>query len=265
MASTWSASPARLKDAVRGNPRGASTITQQLVGNMHPSVVDRSDRSLGRKLREQSAAREMERHYKKDEILEAYLNQIHFGHRWYGIESAARHYFGKPAARLTIAEAATLAAVINGPAIFDPISHPDRAKERRDLVLALMAGQGFITKEQARPRRRNRSRWCLTRDSARHRPGSWMSCASRRSAPVCRCATAGIASTRRSIPTLQRAATTSLVDGLTRIEGAPGYSHPVWSQRQQAAARRESGNQARTADRRRLPARRGRRDGPVHW
>src|SRR5687768_2427412 len=138
-----------LKDAVRGNPRGASTITQQLVGNMHPSVVDRSDRSIGRKLREQSAAREMERHYKKDEILEAYLNQIHFGHRWFGIESAARHYFGKSASRLTIAEGATLAAVINGPAIFDPIKHPDRAKERRDLVLGLMSTQGFITKAEA--------------------------------------------------------------------------------------------------------------------
>jgi penicillin-binding protein 1A len=102
-----------IRDAVRGDPRGASTITQQLVGNMHPEIIDRSDRSLGRKLREQQAAREMEKRYSKEQILEAYLNQIDFGHRWFGIESAARHYFGKPAARLTIAEAATLAAVIS--------------------------------------------------------------------------------------------------------------------------------------------------------
>ncbi len=86
-----------LKDALGGNPRGASTITQQLVGNMHPDVIDRSDRSLSRKLREQAAAREMEKHYSKEQILEAYLNVIHFGSRYYGIEAAARHYFGKPA------------------------------------------------------------------------------------------------------------------------------------------------------------------------
>jgi penicillin-binding protein 1A len=92
-----------LKDALRGRPRGASTITQLLVGNMHPDIIDRTDRTIGRKLREQQAAREMERHYSKDEILEAFLNQIHLGRRYYGIESAARHYFGKPAARLTLA------------------------------------------------------------------------------------------------------------------------------------------------------------------
>src|SRR5687768_17842363 len=77
-----------IKDAVGGNMRGASTITQQLVGNMHPGIIDRSDRSPVRKLREQAAAREMERRYTKDQILEAYLNQVDFGHRWFGIESA---------------------------------------------------------------------------------------------------------------------------------------------------------------------------------
>ncbi|MGH7635057.1 MAG: transglycosylase domain-containing protein, partial [Gemmatimonadaceae bacterium] len=106
---------AALKDALRGHARGASTITQQLVGNMHPDLIDRSDRSISRKLREQSAAREMERHYTKEQILEAYLNDIDFGHGWYGIESAARHYFGKGASRLTLAEAATLAALPKSP------------------------------------------------------------------------------------------------------------------------------------------------------
>src|SRR5688500_10215990 len=71
-----------LKDAAMGDARGASTITQQLVGNMHPDVIDRRDRTVGRKLREQEAAREMERHYTKEQILEAYLNQINFGHGW---------------------------------------------------------------------------------------------------------------------------------------------------------------------------------------
>jgi 1A family penicillin-binding protein len=140
---------AAIKDNILGERRGASTITQQLVGNMHPDLIDRSDRSLTRKLKEQSAAREMERRYTKEQILEGYINQIEYGHGWYGIEMAARHYFGKAAARLSIAEAATLAAVINGPGVYDPLKFPDRVRTRRNLVLGLMAGQGYITRAQA--------------------------------------------------------------------------------------------------------------------
>ena len=139
-----------LKDNIFGERRGASTITQQLVGNMHPTLIDRSDRSLGRKISEQGAAREMERHYTKEQILEAYLNQIPFGHGWYGVESAARHYFGKPASKLTLAEAASLAAMPKGPALYDPVKYPDRVRQRRNVVLALMADQGFITETQAK-------------------------------------------------------------------------------------------------------------------
>src|SRR5687768_4725566 len=104
---------AAIKDNLLGERRGASTITQQLVGNMHPDIISRKDVSITRKLREQSAAREMEKHFSKEQILEAYINQIEYGHGWYGIEMAALHYFGKSASRLSIAEAATLAAVIN--------------------------------------------------------------------------------------------------------------------------------------------------------
>jgi 1A family penicillin-binding protein len=138
-----------LKDNIFGERRGASTITQQLVGNMHPDLVDRTDMSLGRKLKEQSAAREMEKHYTKDQILEAYLNQIPFGHGWYGVESAARHYFGKSASKLSLAESAALAAMPKGPALYDPLRYPDRVKQRRNVVLSLMADQGYITKAQA--------------------------------------------------------------------------------------------------------------------
>jgi 1A family penicillin-binding protein len=140
---------AALKDALRGHARGPSTITQQLVGNMHPDIIDRADRSIARKIHEQNAAREMERHYDKEQILEAYLNQIHFGHGWYGIEEASRHYFGIPAARLSLAQAATLAALPKGPALYDPVRHPDRARERRDLVLTLMAQQDYVTADAA--------------------------------------------------------------------------------------------------------------------
>jgi penicillin-binding protein 1A len=226
-----------IKDAVRGNPRGASTITQQLVGNMHPTIIDRSDMNPVRKLREQAAAREMERHYTKDQILEAYLNQIHFGHRWHGIESAARHYFSKPASRLTIAEAATLAAVINGPSIFDPISHPDRAKERRNLVLALMAQQNFITREQATAAQAEAV--TVAPFSGFAAPSPWFVDvvrvqAERAGVPV---REGGFRIHTTLDPSLQRAATASLVEGLTRIESLPGYAHPTWARRQQTIGR----------------------------
>src|SRR5215218_5830980 len=76
-----------LKDAVTGDVRGASTITQLLVGNMHPDVIDRRDRSPARKVREQRAALEMERHYTKEQVLEAFLNTIPFGHGWHGVDA----------------------------------------------------------------------------------------------------------------------------------------------------------------------------------
>src|SRR5690348_14629592 len=95
---------------MRENRGGASTITQQLVGYMHPDIIDRREISgtagISRKLHEQSAAREMERHYTKQQILEAYLNQINLGRGWFGVEAGARHYFGHSASQLTLAEAA---------------------------------------------------------------------------------------------------------------------------------------------------------------
>src|SRR5919107_2021972 len=140
----------KILEGITGDNRGgASTITQQLVGNMHPDQIDRRDMSIGRKLREQQAAREMERHYSKEQILEGYINTINFGHGWYGIESASRHYFGKGAARLTLAEAASLAAMPKSPVNYDPARFPQRNRERRNTVLDLMAEQGFVTRAQA--------------------------------------------------------------------------------------------------------------------
>jgi penicillin-binding protein 1A len=218
-----------IKDDIMGDRRGASTITQQLVGNMHPDVIDRSDKSLDRKIREQKAAREMEKHYTKDQILEGYLNDISFGHGYYGIESAARHYFGKSASRLTLPEAATLAAMPKGPAIYDPVLHPDRAKERRNTVLALMAQQHYITQAEA--------------SSARSAPlvtaPDWgMSVPARYYVDVVR-----IQATRAGIPVmsggyriytgldplLQTAATDALRDQAAAIESQKGYRHPTIS------------------------------------
>ena len=220
-----------LKDAVRGDPRGASTITQQLVGNMHPDLVDRRDKSPMRKLREQAAAREMEKHYNKEQILEGYLNQISFGHGWYGIESASRHYFGKGAAQLTLAEAATLASLPKGPAIYDPIKAPERVTERRNLVLTLMAQQKYVTPAQAE---------AAKRVPLKTVPNAGFSVDASYFLDVVRIQAerAGIPVSRGGYrvytsldPLLQRAANEALVAGLQDVEALPGYRHVKFASR----------------------------------
>ncbi len=221
---------AALKDALRGHARGASTITQQLVGNMHPDIISRSDRSIARKIHEQNAAREMERHYDKQQILEAYLNQIHFGHGWYGIEEASRHYFGIPAARLSLAQAATLAAMPKGPALYDPVRHADRARERRDLVLTLMAQQKYITSEAADAAK---AEPVLTAPSAALAVAPYVVDVVRREAeangiPVMN---GGYQITTTVDASLQSLATDALSSGLARAEARSGFKHPLFATR----------------------------------
>jgi 1A family penicillin-binding protein len=213
-----------LKDALKGHARGGSTITMQLVGNMHPDVVSRRDKSVDRKLREQAAAREMERHYSKKQILEAYLNQIELGHGWYGIDAAARHYFGVEAAQLTLSQAATLAALPRSPPYYDPIRHPDRAKARRDLVLRLMADQGMISREAADRARRDP----LTVNPDVHGLAPYFVDAVRAEAehagiPV---DSGGYRLYTTLDPTLQRAAIIAVREGAKAVEERPGYANP---------------------------------------
>jgi penicillin-binding protein 1A len=124
---------------------GASTLTMQLAGGL---FLNRSDRSLHRKLQETMLALQIERHYTKDQIFTMYCNQIYLGAGNYGFEAASEYYFSKPVGQLTLAEAATLAAIIRGP-IYSPINHPDRARARRNLVLSLLAHSGKITEAVA--------------------------------------------------------------------------------------------------------------------
>lgn len=224
-----------LKDALGGKPRGASTITQQLVGNMHPDVVDRTDRSIGRKLREQSAAREMERHYGKEQILEAYLNFIHFGSRYYGIESAARHFFGKSATRLTIAEAATLAALPKGPALYDPSRHPDRALARRNLVLSLMATQGYITAAQSSAARREPV--AVVPNAGFAEPSPYFVDVVRVQAERAGIAVGegGFSIHTTLDPGIQRAANEALREGVAELEARAGYRHTTFAGRAEGA------------------------------
>lgn len=127
---------------------GASTITQQLARNMFPEEIGFRKR-IARKLKEAKVALEIEKVYTKDQILEAYINQIHYGHGWHGIETAAQHYFGKPAAQLNPAEAAMLAGVIKLTGRYSPFSNPENALQRRNLVLGLMAQQKYLQPEEA--------------------------------------------------------------------------------------------------------------------
>ena len=221
---------AALRDALRGHARGASTITQQLVGNMHPDLIDRADRSIARKIHEQNAAREMERHFDKSQILEAYLNQIHFGHGWYGIEEASRHYFGIPAARLSLAQAATLAALPKGPALYDPVRHADRARERRDLVLSLMAQQGYVTAAAAAAAK---AEPIITAPNGGVAPAPYVVDVVRREAEANGIAImdGGFQVTTTINAQLQSLAADALASGLTRAEARSGYSHPKFATR----------------------------------
>ena len=131
-----------------GVQEGFSTITMQVVRNAFvPHLA--GERSIRRKLIEISLARRLERSLTKQQILELYLNVIYLGNGVYGIEAASRDLFGKGVDKLTVTEAATLAALPKGPSSYAPRRHPERAKARRNLVLGLMAQEGYITAEQA--------------------------------------------------------------------------------------------------------------------
>jgi 1A family penicillin-binding protein len=128
---------------------GASTITQQLARNVLINPEERTERTMIRKVKEAVLAVEINRRYSKQQILEIYLNQIYYGNLAYGIEAAAQTYFGKPAADLTLSEAALLAGLPQSPANHDPYVNPDGAKNRRADVLNLMAEAGYITLAEA--------------------------------------------------------------------------------------------------------------------
>ena len=128
---------------------GGSSITQQLVKNVFIPYEQRYERDVDRKLKETVLALELSRKYSKDQILEWYLNQIHYGNRTNGIEAASRRYFGVPAKDLTLGQAALLAGLPQSPARYDPYRFPDAAIARQHEVLDLMVRHGHITEAEA--------------------------------------------------------------------------------------------------------------------
>lgn len=134
-----------------GKKQGGSTITQQLANNMF--VEDRAHNPLKRviqKLKEWVIAIRLERHYTKQEIITMYLNKVSFGaYNTYGISSAARTYFNTTPDKLTPDQAALLVGMVNGPSLYNPVNHPERATQRRNFVLGRMAAEGFLSTGQA--------------------------------------------------------------------------------------------------------------------
>ena len=130
-----------------GGREGASTITQQLVRNTILSD-EQFDISLKRKVREAYIAIELEKRYTKDQILNMYLNTIYYGNNSYGIEAAANTYFSKSAKDLTLSEAALLVGIPNSPTLYNPLTNPEAATKRRNLVLERMKNAGAISEEQ---------------------------------------------------------------------------------------------------------------------
>ena len=128
--------------------QGGSTLTQQLIKNFYLT----SDRTLSRKLLELPMAMLLELHYGKDDILEAYLNEVYLGQSGsraiHGFGLASRYYFSRPVQELELHQVALLAGMVKGPSWYDPRRHPERAQERRNLVLKMLYQQGHIDQKE---------------------------------------------------------------------------------------------------------------------
>src|SRR5918993_649226 len=132
------------KNLTSDKVEGGSTLTQQLAKNLFLS----KEQTLKRKMNEWALALQIERYYTKNQIMELYANHIFLGANAYGVEAGAETYFGKEAKDLTIGEAALLAGIPKAPSDYSPTANPAKAKERRDLVLDLMARHGFASESE---------------------------------------------------------------------------------------------------------------------
>jgi len=128
---------------------GGSTITQQVARNLLLDPHERSERTLTRKLRETILAYRLAQRYTKQDILALYLNQTDYGNLSYGIDAAARAYFGKSVQELDLAECAMLAGLPQAPSLYDPLTDPNAAKQRQAIVLNLMVDHGYLTRQAA--------------------------------------------------------------------------------------------------------------------
>ncbi|AFY80861.1 transglycosylase domain-containing protein [Oscillatoria acuminata] len=138
-----------------GSLQGGSTLTQQLARSLFRDYVGTED-SAGRKIREAIVSLKLETFYNKDELLLTYLNRVYLGIDLYGFEDAARFYFAKSAADLTLSEAATLVGILPAPNAFNPVQNYDLAVKYRDGVIYRMRRLGMVSQEDADRARRSR-------------------------------------------------------------------------------------------------------------
>ncbi|MEK5100142.1 transglycosylase domain-containing protein [Bacillus sp. FSL W8-0848] len=140
-----SVSRAVYRDILAGSKvEGGSTITQQLAKNIFLT----NDKTFLRKTKEVIIAINLERDYSKDKLLEMYLNQLYFGHGVYGIQAAANYFFDKDVKDLTVSEGAVLASLPKAPTTYSPILHPEKSRERRNVILGMMNEQGYISSKE---------------------------------------------------------------------------------------------------------------------
>ncbi len=212
------------------NLGGGSTITQQLARNMFEQIG--FERSYIRKLKEVQVALDLERSYTKDQILEAYMNEVYMGRAGYGFQNAARHYLGKNLADVNVAEAALLAAILNKPGLYDPFTHPDNARHRRNLVLSRMAEEGYLSAAEA-------ERWKAFPIPAEQLQGSTTSLAPYFEEWVRQILDSrfGDAIYRNGFKVyttldvdMQRAAQRAMRAGWAAIEGDPNFDHPKYAE-----------------------------------
>ena len=142
-----------IRDVLQGRAAGASTLTQQLARNLFPESIG-FQKTLERKIKEAIVAIQVEKRYTKNEILTLYCNQIYLGHGAYGMEAAARLYFGKSAKDVTLDEAALLAGIIQSPERQSPFVDMQRALRRRNYVLERMADEGMVSLADAETARK---------------------------------------------------------------------------------------------------------------
>ena len=128
-----------------GYEQGFSSLTQQVARTLYDTIGFK--KTITRKIKEIITAIQIERTYTKDEILEMYLNNVHFGHGTYGVQAATKRYFGKDAGLLTLGQSAMLVGILPAPARYSPVRHPERAHYKRNVVLRVMRDQRFITKD----------------------------------------------------------------------------------------------------------------------
>lgn len=125
--------------------QGFSSLTQQVARTLYDTIGFK--KTIVRKIKEMITAIQIERTYTKSEILEMYLNNVHFGHGTYGVQAAAKRYFGKSASALTLGESAMIIGILPAPARYSPVRHSERAHYKRNVVLRVMRDQRYITSD----------------------------------------------------------------------------------------------------------------------